>query len=286
MAARWALCVARWQPTVKELMCCGGVPLDVAQRLTALASPEDAKRSLAGFLMARAAAGLALGQDPAKVQLLRGRLGKPYAQALGRTYSSFNWSHAGTATVLAAEGWGRVGVDVMDLRRQPLVRCPDTFLRRMRRKLSRREQQFIAAATTPAARLNRFHRVWAVKEAVVKAEGTSVMHDLSGIDTVDVLRSTSACIETPTPANTIHQRRHRLHCTVLSLPPPLPSTLSSDHDSYSRALPLIVAVATEATPSMKPVVWLESPSQVLSSSLTMQIDPPSSQLLQMLGATA
>ena len=121
----------------------------------------------------------ALGIEPLAVPIHEGVHGKPF---LGRAGPSspplpalgFNASHSGERYVIALALGMEPGVDVERIR--PRARLD----RLVRRFFSPAEQRAVAADPEP---LLAFHRIWARKEAVIKADGRGVS---LGLDRFDV----------------------------------------------------------------------------------------------------
>ena len=118
----------------------------------------------------------ALGIDALAVSIREGAHGKPHLGPRGPNPTSigFNLSHSGDRFVVALALGMEPGVDIERIR-------PRRNLRLLaRRFFSRAEQAEVAAAQDP---LGAFYRVWARKEAVIKADGRGVS---IGLDRFDV----------------------------------------------------------------------------------------------------
>ena len=121
----------------------------------------------------------AIGGDPLAVPILEGAHGKP-ALGTGRPLPGrlppigFNVSHSGDRFVVAVARGIDPGVDIERIRpRRSLAGLA-------RRFFSPTEQREVAAALDP---LQAFYRVWARKEAIIKADGRGVA---IGLDRFDV----------------------------------------------------------------------------------------------------
>lgn len=104
--------------------------------------------------------------------LIRGANGKPEFAEKG--LFRFNVSHSGCWTVLAVSD-NDIGVDIQLIR--PIGR-PVT-----RRFFTPRENEYLASLSDDE-RIKESIRIWSIKEAVTKAEGSSLALRMSGIQTV------------------------------------------------------------------------------------------------------
>lgn len=96
----------------------------------------------------------------------------------------FNVSHHGAWAVLAAERDAAVGTDLVDLRERPLeagVTSLD-YLAHFRRHLTPAEWDALVALPGDGARYRAFYRLWAVKEAYVKALGLGLTFPIRRIE--------------------------------------------------------------------------------------------------------
>ena len=116
----------------------------------------------------------ALGIEPLAVRIAEAAHGKPVLEPGLLPPIGFNVSHSGGRYVIALARGAEPGVDVERIRPRPRL---DRLARRF---FSRAEQRAVAAARKPA---ETFYRIWARKEAVIKADGRGVA---VGLDCFDV----------------------------------------------------------------------------------------------------
>ena len=125
----------------------------------------------AGFLL------LEIAGIPDESVLCFGENEKPFAPG----FPHFNLSHSGDWVVLALDD-GEVGVDIEGL-------SPGN-LSVARRVLTPGELRWMEEAP-----LERFHTLWTVKEAVIKATGRGLSLDMRGFDALPLLRGNSIEVE-------------------------------------------------------------------------------------------
>lgn len=126
------------------------------------------------FLVAHGAArmivGRCLGVAPGRLRWTRGRYGKPaLADAAGL---EVNLSHSGALAALAVSRGRPVGVDLQQL----LPRLDAAAM--SQRYFPPADARFVTRAESPAERSDRFTRLWARKEACVKAAGGRLVEGL------------------------------------------------------------------------------------------------------------
>ncbi len=97
--------------------------------------------------------------------------GKPYLSTANHPLN-FSISHTDSWSLLAFRRCGLVGVDIEPLRKRTPVMAI------ARRFFTTAEQEAMCAAGTGACR-SLFFRIWTRKEALVKARGSTMMHDIS-----------------------------------------------------------------------------------------------------------
>ena len=117
----------------------------------------------------------ALGIDPLAVPIVEGAHGKPVLASGVLPSIGFNVSHSGDRFVIALARGAAPGVDVERIRPRPRPRLD----RLARRFFSPAERRAVAAAPDPTG---AFYRVWARKEAVIKADGRGVAIGLARFD--------------------------------------------------------------------------------------------------------
>jgi 4'-phosphopantetheinyl transferase len=113
--------------------------------------------------------------QPAEVALTQGGQGKPQLADPDPANLRFNLSHAGSFTMIAFARRAAVGVDLEDTAEKPGQIDLASHI------LSPREQSAFDALPE-GARLERFHRLWTMKEAVLKALGTGFHQDPQKLD--------------------------------------------------------------------------------------------------------
>jgi len=127
------------------------------------------------FVVAHGAARLILGRQlgvpPARLRWVRGPHGKPELAMPSSPRVSL--SHSGELAVLAVSALRPVGVDIQRLRADldPVAMSARYF--------THPETSFVAAAERRAGQLGRFARLWARKEACVKASGGRLMQGMA-----------------------------------------------------------------------------------------------------------
>jgi 4'-phosphopantetheinyl transferase len=142
---------------------------DERRRLAALRRPELRRRFVAAHGAVRVIVGGCLGAPPEHIRWRAGRHGKP-ALAGAWTGRQVNLSHSDDLAVVAVAERRPVGVDIQRLPRPGL-----DVVRLAARFYPGPETRFVASASGPAARADRFVRLWARKEACVKAAGARLM---------------------------------------------------------------------------------------------------------------
>ncbi|MFC9328939.1 4'-phosphopantetheinyl transferase family protein [Kitasatospora sp. NPDC057015] len=140
--------------------------LDPGERLRAEAyrSAVDRRRFVLAHAAVRCILARRLGVGPEEIRWRRGPHGKP--ELAGRcTGVEVNLSHSDAVAMVALSASRRVGVDVQRV----LPRLDATAM--AERYFPPEEARFVRAAADPDARADRFARLWARKEALVKAHG-------------------------------------------------------------------------------------------------------------------
>lgn len=157
---------------------------DEAARARAMGSARRRREFLACRGALRRVLAALLGVEPLAVPIVEGPHGKPALgpvpgrepdpdPATGLAPLGFNLSHSGERFLIAAARGCAPGVDVERIR-------PRADLERLgRRFFSPAERRALAAAADPAL---AFHRLWARKEAVIKADGRGVSIGLARFD--------------------------------------------------------------------------------------------------------
>lgn len=182
---RWAFDCSEWKPTREQLASAlARIQCEERSRALSFAFKKDVKPALIGRLMLRTAAAIISGQANKAIQLNRTEKGKPYVKtpSLGDQFD-LNVSHHGRYCVMACEASSKLGVDIMQVE-FPRGRTLSDFFHLMRKQFSSNEWSFIGnpAHDDPYTCLDRFMRLWSLKEAYVKAEGFGISTDLKLID--------------------------------------------------------------------------------------------------------
>ncbi|WP_194238473.1 4'-phosphopantetheinyl transferase family protein [Streptomyces spongiae] len=166
-----------------------------------------------------------LDVPPEELLLQRGRHGKPHLA--GSSDLRFNLSHSGELALVAVTRDAEVGVDVDRLRPGLPV---EPFAERF---FPESDARFVAAATGPTERAERFLRLWTRKEAVVKAAGARLTQGLG----LTVFTDTDTDTDTGTGTGVVRDPSGQIRgaWSVRDLPVP---------DGYVAAL----AVAGSAAP--------------------------------------
>ena len=147
----------------------------------------DHDRFVAGRGAIRWFVGKALGSDPAALAFGEGPHGKPYV--LGEPRVHFNVSHSGEWVLLALAERHEVGVDVELMRADLDVMeiAPTVFT----------PGEITSLLSLPAdARREAFYRLWARKEAVLKAWGTGFSLDAHDVH-IGIEPTSAALIQAP-----------------------------------------------------------------------------------------
>jgi len=136
---------------------------------------EDYKLSLIGRLMIRKCIANTLGMNWEDIQLKRSPKGKPELMNTITKFPdfSFNISHQGEYTVLAASTESTVGVDIMKNVYPNNTTVPN-FFKTMNRQFTDPEWRFINSFETEKSQLLAFYRLWSLKESYVKATGSGI----------------------------------------------------------------------------------------------------------------
>lgn len=163
-----------WRGVIEENPAPGAVVPAEAARARRMGSALRRREFLACRGALRRILAAVLGSDPLAVPIMESVHGKPVLVPGGRLPPiGFNVSHSGGRYVIALARGAGPGVDVERIRPRPRL---DRLARRF---FSPAEQRAVAAAPSP---LEAFYRVWARKEAVIKADGRGVGLGLGRFD--------------------------------------------------------------------------------------------------------
>ncbi|XP_010892044.2 L-aminoadipate-semialdehyde dehydrogenase-phosphopantetheinyl transferase [Esox lucius] len=175
---RWAFRGGSWTPTRSEwLLASRCVQREERERIGQFMFSKDAKSAMAGRLLLRRLVCEKIGVPWADFHLERTPRGKPYLASPEAGGWSFNLSHQGDYTVLAAEQGLLVGVDVMKTTMPGSSSVPQ-FFQIMTRQFTEREWSVIRSAGSEWEQLTMFYRHWALKESFIKAIGTGLGFNL------------------------------------------------------------------------------------------------------------
>ncbi|KAM8904888.1 L-aminoadipate-semialdehyde dehydrogenase-phosphopantetheinyl transferase isoform 2-T3 [Spinachia spinachia] len=131
-----------------------------------------------------------IGIPWSEIRLERSPRGKPYLAASLKVGPdsipeppswSFNLSHQGDYTVLAAEQGMQVGVDIMKVTMPGSSSVPE-FFRIMTRQFTAYEWSVIQSSSLEHQQLAAFYRHWALKESFIKAIGTGLGFNLQRVE--------------------------------------------------------------------------------------------------------
>jgi 4'-phosphopantetheinyl transferase len=143
------------------------------ERVERAASPVLARRFLLGRVLMRRALGAHLDADPRHLVIAPDRAGKPEVVEPACPGLVFNLSHSQREWVIALARGQRLGVDL-----EPMIRAAS--MRKIAEAFySVPEQQRIARQGEHAA--TNALQLWTLKEAVVKAMGSSLWEGLRGV---------------------------------------------------------------------------------------------------------
>ncbi|XP_054709592.1 L-aminoadipate-semialdehyde dehydrogenase-phosphopantetheinyl transferase-like [Uloborus diversus] len=175
---RWAFNICDWSPTMDQWKyCLQCVPEHEVTRCNRFVYAEDCKSSLIGQLLMRKAVNISTGIEYDKITFSRTQSGKPFLVGENQEKVDFNLSHNGDFCVLAAEKHFNVGVDVMKTELRGKRPIEDFFIT-MQKQFSASEWSYIMSAGLQKEQLERFFRLWCLKESYVKAKGTGITVDL------------------------------------------------------------------------------------------------------------
>lgn len=145
------------------------------QRVAMVRRPQLRRRFVAAHGAVRVIVGGYLGVPPERIRWRTGRHGKPELAGAGADVDAgwqVNLSHSDDLAVVAVAQRRPVGVDIQRL--PPGV----DVVRLAARFYPEPETRFVASARGPAAQADRFVRLWARKEACVKAAGGRLMEGM------------------------------------------------------------------------------------------------------------
>lgn len=191
-SVRWYFNCKKWLPSKDEfLMAMSCIQEDEREKAMKFVYKKDVKSKVIGRLMLRRCISAMLGLSDDEISLRRSDKERPelapdcyskYKQnSLVDRPFDFNLSHDGDYCVVAGDWAEKVGIDLSRVRLErdkPIQRYFET----MARIFSDQEWSYIQGDRDEQLRdedrLFRFHRVWALKESLVKADGSGITTDL------------------------------------------------------------------------------------------------------------
>lgn len=184
-SVRWAFNIQEWKPTSNEwTLATQCVQTEETERIHRFVFAEDAKASMVGQLLMRKAASEITGIPYNEVKFSRSETGKPFVSShseILRTMNyNFNISHHGSMCVLAAGLGRRLGIDVMNVELRDSRSVPEYF-NLMQKQFSSAEWNFIMCPSSENEQLQRFFRLWCLKESYVKGKGTGISYNLRNL---------------------------------------------------------------------------------------------------------
>ncbi|XP_030600598.1 L-aminoadipate-semialdehyde dehydrogenase-phosphopantetheinyl transferase isoform X2 [Archocentrus centrarchus] len=187
-SVRWAFRYGSWTPSRSDwLFAARCIQREEKERIGEFLFAKDAKSAMAGRLLLRKFVFEKMGIPWSEIRLERSPRGKPYLAAPVKVSSeselawSFNLSHQGDYTVLAAEQGRQVGVDIMKIAMPGSSSVPE-FFRIMTRQFTAHEWSSIQSAGSERQQLAGFYRHWALKESFIKAIGTGLGFNLQRVE--------------------------------------------------------------------------------------------------------
>ncbi len=146
---------------------------DERHRASLFRDPFGRERFLVGRGMVRRILGRYCSASAHSLRFETGRYGKP---ELRNSHFHVNWSHAGSAWVLAITASGAVGVDIESDQRANAWQGP------MSVAYAEQEQAFVL--DEPGSAADRFLAIWTLKEALFKATGQGLHDSMSSVSIV------------------------------------------------------------------------------------------------------
>ncbi|XP_002405293.3 L-aminoadipate-semialdehyde dehydrogenase-phosphopantetheinyl transferase isoform X2 [Ixodes scapularis] len=186
-SVRWAFNFMAWKPTQEEwLFATRCVQSEEKCRIDKFVYSKDAKSSMIGRLLLRKCISECLEIPYEALRLGRTENNRPVVEdpdIQEHMPFDFNVSHQGDFSVLAADHYSKVGVDVMKIEYSG-GKTVGEFFSLMRRQFTPGEWRFIEGPGTERDLLRRFYRLWSLKESFVKAEGVGLGIDLQRLNFV------------------------------------------------------------------------------------------------------
>lgn len=184
---RWAVNVAKWEPSMQEFIeLLGYVQHEEQKRIRRFHFFLDKKRALVGRLLLRAAISRESELKWDRITLKRTPKNKPYwnmpADYKGADDFQVNISHHGDWVILASIHGKMLGCDVMSIEIPGRKKDMNNFFRDMRNCFTEGEWRIIRSRQGERAQLSQFFSFWTLKESVVKATGEGLGFDLQRVE--------------------------------------------------------------------------------------------------------
>uniref|UniRef100_A0A3Q0T4A8 L-aminoadipate-semialdehyde dehydrogenase-phosphopantetheinyl transferase n=1 Tax=Amphilophus citrinellus TaxID=61819 RepID=A0A3Q0T4A8_AMPCI len=262
-SVRWAFRYGSWTPSRSDwLFAARCIQREEKERIGEFLFAKDAKSAMAGRLLLRKFVFEKMGIPWSEIRLERSPRGKPYLAS--ELAWSFNLSHQGDYTVLAAEQGRQVGVDIMKIAMPGSSSVPE-FFRIMTRQFTAHEWSSIQSAGSEHQQLAGFYRHWALKESFIKAIGTGLGFNLQRVEfhlpsepltQGRVLRQTKMHLDEEEEEDWLFEESllDADHHVAVALGPPLPFSLLSPTTFTVLSFSELIASASPLTDE-DPAYW-------------------------------
>jgi 4'-phosphopantetheinyl transferase len=150
---------------------------------------DDRVRFIASHGMLRTRLAVYCGAQPEALVFSAGSHGKPVLLE-SAVPIQFNLSHSGSRAAIAVTSGLRCGVDIEKIRSE----VSDQAI--AQRFFCTLEIEWLRSLSA-TQRVHGFFRLWAVKEAILKAVGKGLSIPLSDVDTTQVINGASSCVSLP-----------------------------------------------------------------------------------------
>ncbi|KAM1064042.1 hypothetical protein ACFX11_028445 [Malus domestica] len=183
---RWVVDISEWDPSPHDFSSALSLlpPLEQSS-VTRFVQMEDRKRALVSRLLQYALAHQVLAIPFHEIIINRTLEGKPYLECghacVDFPNFNFNASHHGDYVAIASEPLCLVGVDIVSVV-IPQKETPIEFVKNFSSCFSSFEWDNILNAGTSDDILTEFYRYWCLKEAYVKAIGSSIAYGLDKVE--------------------------------------------------------------------------------------------------------
>ena len=208
---------AKWTPTVQEWNLAGSfIQSEEQRKIAGFYFKDDAKLALIARLLIRFAISCCTNLSWSEINLTRTLKGKPVL--VNKDVSlQFNASHDGHYAAVIADSTCNVGIDIMQLSRQP-GNDLNHFFTIMSSKFTDNEWSTIFNYSSPDDQLRCFYRHWCLKESYVKAIGDGITYPLRDLDfhiTSELSSSPIDIYNTTLVANQIHLSSWNFEETII-----------------------------------------------------------------------